>query len=182
MQPQPTGGLEMPATHETPSFDLALSKAIVDQASDAIIFADRDGLIRVWNGGAERIFGYKASEVIGAGLDVIIPERLSQAHHKGFNHAMAVDQLKYADKVLTTRSMHKNGNKLYVDMSFALVHDAQGNILGAQAIARDVTERFANESAQRARIAELERAVQEKPARTPGAECGAAGGARSEPA
>jgi PAS domain S-box-containing protein len=152
----------MPATHETPSFELALSKAIVDQASDAIIFADRDGLIRIWNNGAERIFGHKASEVIGGGLDVIIPERLSQGHHNGFQQAMAADQMKHINKVLTTRSMHKDGRKLYVDMSFALVHDTEGNILGAQAIARDITARFANESAQRARIAELEKAVQEK--------------------
>jgi PAS domain S-box-containing protein len=169
---QPPGEKDMSANNENASKDLALLKAIVDQASDAIIFADRDGLIRVWNSGAERIFGHKASEVIGGGLDVIIPERLSQAHHKGFNHALAVDQLKYVDKVLTTRSMHKNGDKLYVDMSFGLVHDAEGNILGAQAIARDVTERFANESAQRARIAELEKAVQEKsgPGILPGAD------------
>ena len=152
----------MPAINETAAFDLALSKAIVDQASDAIIFADRDGLIRIWNSGAERIFGHQASEVIGGGLDVIIPERLSQAHHKGFNHAIATDRMKYVDQVLTTRSMHKDGGKLYVDMSFGLVRDADGNILGALAIARDTTERFAKESAQRARIAELEKALQEK--------------------
>ncbi|MDB5775183.1 MAG: hypothetical protein JWP38_1316 [Herbaspirillum sp.] len=152
----------MPVINETATLDSALSKAIVDQAPDAIIFADRDGLIRIWNSGAERIFGHKASDVIGGGLDVIIPERLSQAHHNGFNHAMATDRMKYVNKVLTTRSMHKDGSKLYIDMSFGMVHDAEGNILGALAIARDITERFANESAQRARIAELEKAAQEK--------------------
>jgi PAS domain S-box-containing protein len=152
----------MPASNETVALDLALSKAIVDQAPDAIIFADPKGMIRVWNSGAERIFGHKASDVMGGSLDVIIPERLVQAHNNGFNHAMATDQMKYVNKVLTTRSMHKDGSKLYVDLSFGMVHDPEGNILGALAIARDVTERYANESAQRARIAELEKAVQEK--------------------
>jgi PAS domain S-box-containing protein len=46
----------------------ALSRAIVDQAPDAIIFADRDGVIRMWNRGAERIFGYPAAEALGASL------------------------------------------------------------------------------------------------------------------
>ncbi|MFC7287567.1 PAS domain-containing protein [Herminiimonas glaciei] len=142
--------------------NLALSKAIVDQAPDAIIFADQEGLIRIWNSGAQRIFGHKAEDVIGGPLDIIIPEQLLQGHNNGFNHAMSSGQMKYADKVLTTRSMHKDGTRIYVDMSFGFVKDEAGKILGALAVARDITERQANDRAQRLRIAELEKAVQEK--------------------
>jgi len=143
-------------------YDPALAKGIVDQATDAIIFADKDGLVRVWNGGAERIFGHKAEDVIGGTLDIIIPERMVDAHNKGFNHALTTGEMKYVNKVLTTRSMHKDGSRIYIDMSFDMVRDAEGTILGALAIARDVTERQANDAATRVKIAELEKALAEK--------------------
>ncbi|MFJ7566083.1 PAS domain-containing protein [Herminiimonas sp. NPDC097707] len=151
---------------QTNNVDLALSKAIVDQAPDAIIFADTGGLIRVWNSGAERIFGHAAADVIGGPLDIIIPERMLAAHNKGFDHAVSTGEMKYVNKVLTTRSMHKDGSQIYIDMSFGVVHDPDGKILGALAVARDITERFASEKAQRVRIAELEKAVQEKAGNT----------------
>lgn len=146
-------------SNNTSTPDLALSKAIVDQAPDAIIFADPAGLIQVWNSGAERIFGHAAADVIGGPLDIIIPERMLQAHNKGFDHAVATGEMKYVDKVLTTRSMHKDGSQIYIDMSFGMVRDESGKILGALAIARDITERFSNDKAQRVRIAELEKAL-----------------------
>lgn len=151
---------------QTNNVDLALSKAIVDQAPDAIIFADTGGLIRVWNSGAERIFGHAAADVIGGPLDIIIPERMLAAHNKGFDHAVSTGEMKYVNKVLTTRSMHKDGSQIYIDMSFGVVHDPDGKILGALAVARDITERFASEKAQRVRIAELEKAAQEKTGNT----------------
>jgi len=153
----------MTTANDTSVLDLALSAAIISQAPDAIIFADPGGIVRVWNSGAERIFGHKAAEVIGGTLDVIIPERLVQGHNNGFNHAMATNQMKYVNKVLTTRSMHKDGSKLYVELSFGMVHDPDGKILGALAIARDITERYAIDTAQRARLAELEKATQSHP-------------------
>lgn len=149
-------------SNNTSTPDLALSKAIVDQAPDAIIFADHGGLIRVWNSGAERIFGHAAADVIGGPLDIIIPERMLQAHNKGFDHAVATGEMKYVDKVLTTRSMHKDGSQIYIDMSFGMVRDESGKILGALAVARDITERFSNDKAQRVRIAELEKALADK--------------------
>ena len=62
--------------------------AIVEQASDAIIFADRQGVIRLWNPAAEAVFGYAADEAIGQSLDLIIPERLRKAHWKAFHEAI----------------------------------------------------------------------------------------------
>ena len=55
----------------------------------AIVIADRDGAIRVWTAGAERMFGYSAADAIGQPLDLIVPEDYRQAHWAGFNRAMA---------------------------------------------------------------------------------------------
>ena len=57
-----------------------LALAIVEQVADAIIFADRQGVIRLWNPAAEAVFGFSADEMIGQSLDLIIPERLRPAH------------------------------------------------------------------------------------------------------
>ena len=126
----------------------ALYELIVEQAPDAVIFADREGAIRVWNRGAEAIFGHRAAEVLGSSLDIIIPEPLRKAHWQGFDRALESGTMKYAGRVLTTRSMHKDGRTLYVDLSFGLVRDAAGGIVGALAIARDGTERYLAEKAR----------------------------------
>ena len=128
-------------THEVENAKLNLFQAIVEQAPDAIIFADRSGAIRVWNRGAETVFGYCAAEILGHNLDVIIPEQLRSAHWEGFRRAIDTGQTKYGNRVLTTRSVHKNGARLYLDMSFGLVSDAAGAVLGALAVARDCTAR-----------------------------------------
>jgi PAS domain S-box-containing protein len=138
------------------SMNVDLFKAIVDEAPEAIIFADRDGAIRLWNRGAETIFGYAASEAIGRSLDLIIPDRLRAAHWAGFNRALETGVTRYAGRVLTTRSMHRSGSTLYVDLSFGLVKDADGTIAGAFAIGRECTARHAADKAQKARVAELE--------------------------
>jgi PAS domain S-box-containing protein len=133
-----------------------LFKAIVEQAPDAIIFADREGMIQVWNRAAETVFGYAAAEVIGGSLDVIIPERLRRAHWEGFRKAVDSGQTKLGARALITRSVHKNGNKLYVELSFALIRNGAGAIAGALAVGRDCTARHLADSALRARVAELE--------------------------
>ncbi|HEX7329317.1 MAG TPA: PAS domain S-box protein [Casimicrobiaceae bacterium] len=138
--------------------DAEVCTAIVAATADAVIFADREGRIRLWNRGAELLFGYTAAEVLGASLDVIIPERLREAHWKGFDAALASGRTKYTDRVLTTRSMHKDGHKLYVDLGFGLVHDAAGNVAGAFATGRDCTARHAADVELRARVAALEAA------------------------
>jgi len=132
----------MQTTPLSESVDPSLFQAIVEQAPDAIIFADCDGTIRVWNRGAEIIFGYSAAEVLGGSLDVIIPERLRSAHWEGFRKAIDTGLTKYVGRVLTTRSAHKNGNKLYVDLSFSVVRDGFGSVAGALAIGRDGTTRY----------------------------------------
>ena len=128
----------------------SLCAAIVEQASEAVIYADRDGIVRLWNHGAETIFGFAADEAIGHELDFIIPERFRAAHNAGYRRAMETGQVRLGGRVLTTRSQHKNGSKLYVDLSFGLVKDEAGVAQGAFAIGRDVTARQLEEAARRA--------------------------------
>jgi PAS domain S-box-containing protein len=139
--------------------EAALSRALVDHLADALIFADREGLIRVWNAGAEAVFGYPADEVLGRRLDLLIPERLRPAHWTAFDAAVETGRMKYGRDAMTTRSMHRDGSDLYVDLSFALVRDDAGEVLGSVAVARDITHRFLKEKAARKRLAELEARV-----------------------
>ena len=131
----------MEVLENSTSIGASLVEAIALQAPDAIIFADRDGAIRFWNRAAERIFGYTAAEAVGQNLDLIIPERLRRAHWDGFGKAIETGVTKYSGKAMTTRSMHKNGNRIYLDLSFGLVKDKAGAVIGATAIGRDCTER-----------------------------------------
>lgn len=134
----------------------AICRKIVEACSEAVIFADREGLVRLWNRGAELIFGYAPAEILGQSLDIIIPERLRRAHWDAFNRSVETGRTKHTDRVLTTRSMHKNGSKLYVDLSFGLVKDDNGVVLGAFAVGRDCTARYLAERTMQARVQDLE--------------------------
>ena len=153
----------MPGASTFGDVDSQLFQSMLEEAPDAIIFADRDGVIRLWNRGAEAIFGHAAAEVLGRSLDLIIPERLRRAHWEGYRRSIDSGQTKYANQVLTTRSMKKDGSKLYVDLSFGLVRDATGAVAGALAIGRDCTARYLAQAELRARVLELEQQVQRGP-------------------
>jgi len=133
-----------------------LFRALVEQMTDAVIFADREGFVRIWNDGAVAVFGYTAAEMLGKGLDVIIPDDLRQRHNQGYVRAMANGHTRLGNRVMTTRSIHKNGSKLYVDLSFAVIHDEAGLTVGALAVGRNATERYLSDRALRKRAAEME--------------------------
>jgi PAS domain S-box-containing protein len=131
-------------------------RRIVEQTTDAIIFADREGLIRIWNQGAESVFGFPASDVLGKRLDVIIPEELRKKHWEGYSKAIETGKTKLGSRVLTTRSRHKDESRLYVDLSFTVIVDDSGHAEGALAIGRNVTERYLADKVLRKHAAELE--------------------------
>jgi PAS domain S-box-containing protein len=85
---------------------------------------------------AETLFGCGAAEVLGGSLDRIIPERFWRAHWDGFNQALGTGQTKYTNRTLATRSVGKNGGELHVDLSFSVVRDHAGLVIGALAIVR----------------------------------------------
>lgn len=133
-----------------------LCTQIVDGTGDAVIFADRDGIIRLWNSGAERIFGYTAAEAIGASLDIIIPENLRGRHWDGYHRSMATGHTRYgAGDMLAVPALHKDGHRLSIEFSIAMVRQGD-EVVGVGAIMRDVTMRWHQERELRARLAKLE--------------------------
>lgn len=136
--------------------DAELCRRIVEQMADALVFADRDGVIRLWNAGAEALFGHTAGEALGASLDLIVPEDLRQAHWEAYHRALAEGATKYGREPLLTRTARKDGTRIYVDMGLAVVTDARDRATGAVALLRDVTERRRRERDMKSRIAELE--------------------------
>jgi PAS domain S-box-containing protein len=122
-----------------------LDAHILDDVADALIYADRSGTITRWNRASTTLFGFTADEALGQSLDLIIPEHLREAHWKGFDAALESGTMKLAGRPTLTRAQHKDGRKLYIEMTFALVKDAGGAVLGSAAMARDVTERVMRE-------------------------------------
>lgn len=137
-----------------------LCQQIVDHVQDAVIFADRDGLIRLWNAGAESMFGYTAAEAIGQSLDLIIPERQRERHWEGYRRVMATGVTKYAgDQMLAVPGVRKDGTRISLEFRIVLVRDESGAILGVGAVMRDVTARWQRERELRERLAALEAKV-----------------------
>ena len=136
-------------------------EALVEQSPDAIIFADRSGVIRVWNAASERIFGHSREQALGQRLDLIVPERFREAHWEGYERAIGDGETKYAGQSLPTRALRGDDEQFYVELSFAIVRDATGEVVGALATARDITERFEQDRDNRRRLAELEASLKE---------------------
>lgn len=139
--------------------DAALAAAVVREASEAIVVADPDGTIRLWNRGAETVFGYPAAEAVGQSLDLIIPEKLRERHWEGYRKTMATGSTRYGDTLLKVPATHADGRRMSIEFSVALLRDSSGAVTGIAAVIRDVTERWNEERKLRARLAELERAA-----------------------
>ena len=136
---------------DTEAADLTpdLAAILVEQSPDAIIFADPQGTIRAWNEAATRVFGFSKETALGAKLDILIPERFLDAHQRGFERAIADGVTQYVGQALPTRSARADGTSIYVELSFAIILDGEAQVLGALAHARDITERFEKERAER---------------------------------
>ena len=142
-----------------------LEQRIVAAAQDAIIYADRAGSIRLWNASAAILFGYTPEEALGQSLDLIIPERLRQRHWDGYHRVMATGETKYGRELLAVPGVRKDGTRISLEFSIAMLRDEAGNVLGIAAILRDVSERFEHDRALRAQLTELE--AQLRPAGLP---------------
>lgn len=134
----------------------SLDSLLVDQMAEALIYADREGIIRRWNVGAEAVFGFSAGEAIGQSLDLIIPERLRAPHWRGFDAAMMRGAAQHGRVSRVTKALVRGGESIYVDMSFAVVCDGSGVAIGSVAVARDASARYREEQALKKRLAELE--------------------------
>ncbi len=140
-----------------------LCRQIVEGAQDAIVVADRDGRIRLWNPGAEAMFGYRAEEALGQSLDLIIPERLRGRHWEGYRRVMATGVTRYGREVLAVPAIRKDGTRISLEFTVVLLRGESGELLGSAAIIRDVTARWERERALRDRVAALEAKVEGLP-------------------
>jgi PAS domain S-box-containing protein len=134
----------------------AVAARIVAESGDAVMFADREGVVRLWNRAAEEMFGWTADEMIGHSMDPIIPERLRGRHWEGWEKVMATGTTRYGKDVLAVPAARKDGGSLSIEFTIALHRDASGAVSGASAIIRDVTARWKREKELRARLKELE--------------------------
>ncbi|UCE84265.1 MAG: PAS domain S-box protein, partial [Deltaproteobacteria bacterium] len=98
-----------------------LSEQIVKKATDAIIFADTEGIIRLWNAGAEAIFGYPAEQALGQSLDLIVPEKLRKRHWQGYQKVMATGKTKYGKETLAVPARTKADNRISIEFTIVLV-------------------------------------------------------------
>jgi PAS domain S-box-containing protein len=140
-----------------------LCRRIVEGAGDAVLFADRDGKIRFWNAGAAAIFGWSEVEALGNSMDLIIPEKQRGRHWGGWDEVMRTGHTRYGRDILAVPASRKDGTPLSVEFTIQLVLDDAGQVLGASAILRDVTERWTRDREMRRRLAELEATARARP-------------------
>ena len=119
--------------------------AIVDSSDDAIIGKDLDGVITAWNPAAERMFGYRADEVVGRSITLIIPLDRVREEEEVLARLRRGEQIDHFETVRRT----KDGRMLEVVLTISPLRDATGRVFGAAKIARDITERKQTQEALR---------------------------------
>jgi PAS domain S-box-containing protein len=135
-----------------------LAQTILSTESDAILVADRQGIIRFWNAGAVRIFGFASVEAIGKSLDLIIPETLRARHWEGYRRVMMSGNTHYGSgEVLAVPAMSKDGRRISVEFTLTILRHDGGALAGVGAILRDVTARFEELRTLKRRVSDLER-------------------------
>jgi PAS domain S-box-containing protein len=128
--------------------------AIVESSDDAIVSKNLDGIIQSWNGGAQRIFGWSAEEVIGKPITIIIPpDRMDE-------EPQILRRLRSGERVdhFQTVRMTKDGRQVDVSVTISPIRDEAGRIVAASKVARDVTEVKRIEG-EKAKLLEREKAA-----------------------
>jgi PAS domain S-box-containing protein len=134
----------------------SLCESIVEQSPIAIIVGDREGIVRLWNAGAQTMFGWSAEEVLGKSMDMIIPEKHRPRHWEGYDRVMGTGVTKYGRNLLAVPALTKDGRRISIEFNVVLLKDAEGRVLGIAASMQDVTARWERDKTLRARLAELE--------------------------
>jgi PAS domain S-box-containing protein len=131
-------------------------KQLVESAGDAVVIADREGVIRFWNAAAAALFGHAEPAAVGQSLDLIIPERNRARHWEGYHAAVAAGTSKYCRELLAVPGMRSDGSRAALEFTVTMLGDASGDVTHVAAVIRDVTERFQRERELRQRLQELE--------------------------
>ncbi len=129
--------------------------SIVESSDDAIVSKDLDGIIKTWNPGAERLFGYTAEEVIGKSVTLLIP---IDRHDEEPDILSRIQRGERIDHYETVRR-RKDGSLIEISLSVSPIKNAEGRIIGASKIARDITERRRAQEQQNLLIREMSHRV-----------------------
>jgi PAS domain S-box-containing protein len=131
--------------------------AIVESSFDAIVSKSLQGIVATWNGSAERMFGYKAEEVVGKSILMIIPP------DRRDEEAEILRRLQRGERIdhLETERLCKDGHRIHVSLTISPVRDSHGTIIGASKIARDISEQKRLEQ-EMERLLEAERHAREE--------------------
>ena len=132
---------------------------LIQAMGDAVVVADAHNNIVLWNPAATRIFGFTEEEAMGRPLDLIIPERQRARHNEGYAKTVATGVTRYGTSLLRVPAQHKDGSRISIAFTVALVKGANGAVEGVAAVIRDETARFTEEQQLRKRLTELEMAA-----------------------
>ncbi len=135
--------------------DLQVLAAIVEGSDDAIISKDLNGIIASWNKGAQRIFGYRAQEVIGKAVNILIPDDRQNEEPEIIKRIMRGEHIDHFDTV----RQRKDGSLVDVSLTISPIRNEQGVVIGASKIGRDITQRKKNEENLKQLAIELEERV-----------------------
>ncbi|MGA8588851.1 MAG: PAS domain S-box protein [Pseudolabrys sp.] len=114
----------------------SLLASIVETSDDAIVSKNLDGVITSWNRGAERVFGYSAGEVVGQPITIVIPEDRQREEREILTRLGQGERIDHYETI----RLRKDGSLIVVSLSVSPVKNAEGKIVGASKIARDITE------------------------------------------
>ncbi|HXT49269.1 MAG TPA: PAS domain S-box protein, partial [Gemmatimonadaceae bacterium] len=128
--------------------------AIVESSDDAIVSKTLEGVIRSWNRAAERLFGYTAEEAVGQPIMLIVPPERVQEEQEILAKLRRGERIDHFETVRVAKS----GRRIDVALTISPIRDANGVIVGASKVARDISEKKAAERAQERTIGELRRA------------------------
>jgi PAS domain S-box-containing protein len=118
-------------------------KTFLAEMPDGVLLADQDGVIRFWNAGCQRVFGFTPEEAVGQSMDIIIPENLRARHWHGYAETMRTGKSRYGGgDLLAVPALHKDGRRISVEFSIIPFRDSTSRIVGIGAVMRDVTAKF----------------------------------------
>jgi PAS domain S-box-containing protein len=133
-----------------------LYRHIVEDSSIEVIYGGAAGTMRLWNKGAEEIFGWRAEEALGRSMDLIIPEKHRASHWEGYRRVMKTGVTKYDRAVLSVPALTKDGRRISVEFNVVLLTAPNGDVVGVAAFLQDITQRWERDKALLKRLATAE--------------------------
>jgi PAS domain S-box-containing protein len=129
----------------------SLFQHLIEAMAEAVIVSDRAGMIVYWNHGAEQMFRYSAAEAVGQTLDLIIPEPYRARHWEGYRKVMASGITRYGAELLAVPAIRKDGGRISLEFSIAVLRDDTGAISNVAAIIRNVTAQWERDQLRKSR-------------------------------